>query len=128
MFDNNVAINPATAGPSGSTSSSKTYRLRNIDQGNSDRVREDSTIGAPKTLIVGHRVSGKKGEELDSHVVQVVHGYVGTDGKTKLIKASLTITLPRDTITLQNAIDAVGTVMTFVFPTGAISMLLNGES
>jgi hypothetical protein len=128
MLTDDLSLNPSQ-GIAAATNAAKTFRLRNIDSGNSERVDSSSTIGAPHVLSISHQKSGSGDKTVDRHMVRVDRTFPATETTPEVtLSVYLVMVVPRSGVTLQNVIDGIGYVVDVFNETDATAKITNGES
>lgn len=131
MFSDNITLHPDEGPTLLGPNVDEVYNLRNLDNGNSERVLVGSSYSAPRTLKISHETQGKAPAMItDRHLIRVDHT-VAADGATPALPgyAYLVIGVPR-----HSDFDAtivghmVGGLVSFLKETNVITKLMAGES
>jgi hypothetical protein len=118
------ALDIALAG----TSTTKTYSLTSVDQGNSIRLDAAAALGEPNTLVIKHQVVKRTDYDADRHLVRLDHTFPGTSPDPDVVASvQLVIEAPRKVATAANVKDLVTRLIAFLNAAGYQDKLLNNE-
>jgi hypothetical protein len=121
MFTNDITL-------AGDSSSTRTYALRSITDGNSVRANASASATLPETLQVKHQLSSRGGVPLDRHLVRLDLGLNSANQGVVSPSVYLTIEVPRDPIVTVAIIKDMKTqLVNFLATSGYVDKLLNGE-
>lgn len=111
----------------GDSSSTRTYSLTGVVDGNSARSNPVAPVNAPESLIIKHGESSRDGTTLDRHLVRF--DLTKVNGAGVPLKGSLyvTIEVPRDTVFTSTIIKDMRTQMSNFLTDANVVKLLNRE-
>jgi hypothetical protein len=132
MFSDNITLHPDEGPTALGANVDDVYNLRNLDNGNSERVLVGSFLGAPRTLKISHESSKPNSDGIitDRHLVRVDYT-IAADGSTPALPGYcyIVIGVPRHgDFHINDVGNMVGGCISFFKETSVLAKLVAGES
>jgi hypothetical protein len=111
----------------GDSSSTRTYSLTSVAEGNSFRANPAAPLNAPETLSIKHQQSSRGGIALDRHLARLDLTKINSAGTPVQASLYVTIEVPRDSAITATMIKDMRTQMQNFWVDANVAKLLNAE-
>lgn len=121
MFNNDITL-------AGDSSSTRTYALRGVTDGNSIRSNASAPTSAPEAMLIKNQTSSRGGVALNRTLVRLDLTKINTPGVPLTGSVYVTFEVPQDPVWTVAIIKDMRTqLVNFLTTAGNVEKLLNGE-